>query len=80
MLHSEFGDKAVKVPRREIPSWLIRLVALLNPNVKLIVPLLGLVKDASHKKAALLLNWHPRSNKEAVAATAESLIRLGLLK
>lgn len=80
MLHSGFGDKAVKVPRKEIPSWLIRLIALFNPNVKLVVPLLGLVKEASHKKASLLLNWHPRSNKEAVGATAESLISLGLVK
>ncbi|WP_217603309.1 aldehyde reductase [Chitinophaga sp. GbtcB8] len=80
ILHSAFGDKAIKVPRKEIPSWLMRLTALFNPKVKLVVPLLGMVKEASHKKATLLLNWHPRSNREAVTATAESLIRLGLLK
>jgi dihydroflavonol-4-reductase len=76
ILHSEFGDKAVKVPRKEIPSWLIRLIALFNPNIKLIVPHLGLVKEASHGKATRVLNWHPRSNREAVTATAESLMRL----
>jgi len=80
MLHHGLGDKAAKVPRKEIPGWLIRLTALFNPKIRLVVPLLGMVKEASHKKAALLLNWHPRSNQEAVNATAESLIRLGLLK
>jgi dihydroflavonol-4-reductase len=27
-----------------------------------------------------VLNWTPRSNEECIVATAESLIRLGLLK
>jgi dihydroflavonol-4-reductase len=27
-----------------------------------------------------MLGWAPRSNEEAVVATAESLVRLGLLK
>jgi len=27
-----------------------------------------------------LLGWAPRSNEEAIVATAESLVRLGLLK
>lgn len=80
ILHSELGNKAAKVPRREIPNWVVRLIALFNPKVKLIVPHLGLVKGASHEKATRLLNWHPRSNKEAVTATAESLIRLGLVE
>ncbi|SEL74726.1 dihydroflavonol-4-reductase [Chitinophaga rupis] len=80
ILHREFGEKAAKVPRKEIPSWLIRLIALFNPEVRLIVPHLDLVKGASHEKATHLLNWHPRSNKEAVTATAESLMRLGLLQ
>lgn len=80
ILHSEFGEAAVKVPRNEIPSWLLRFIALFNANVNAIDPYLGLVKEASHEKASRLLNWHPRTNKEAVIATAESLIRLGLVK
>lgn len=80
ILHKEFGAQAAKVPRKEIPNWFIRLIALFNPDVRLVAPHLGLVKEASHRKATRMLNWHPRSNKEAVAATAESLIRLGLVK
>jgi len=80
ILHHEFRNKAAKVPRREIPAWMIRLIARFNPKVKLIVPHLGLVKEASHDKATHLLNWQPRSNREAVTATAESLMRLGLVQ
>lgn len=80
ILHNELGDKAAKVPRRELPSWLIRIIGLFNPSVRFVIPHLGMVKEASHEKATRLLNWHPRGNKEAVLATAESLIRLGLVK
>jgi hypothetical protein len=35
---------------------------------------------ASNEKANCTGGWAPRSNEEAVVATAESLVRLGLLK
>jgi dihydroflavonol-4-reductase len=80
ILRSEFGDKAAKVPKKEIPSWMLRIVGLFNPRVKLILPHLGMVKAASHAKATRMLDWHPRTNKDAIVATAESLLRLGLVK
>jgi dihydroflavonol-4-reductase len=80
ILRSEFGEKAAKVPRREIPNWILRIIGWFNPKVKLILPHLGMVKDASHEKATRLLNWQPRSSRDAVIATAESLIRLGLVQ
>jgi dihydroflavonol-4-reductase len=36
--------------------------------------------NATSEKAIRLLGWTPRANEEAIVATAESLIRLGLLK
>lgn len=80
ILRSEFGDKAAKVPQKEAPNWILRIIGLFNPKVKLILPHLGMVKDASHEKATRMLNWQPKSNKEAVIATAESLMRLGLVQ
>ncbi len=35
---------------------------------------------ATHAKARRVLGWTPRSNEEALVATAESLVRLGLLR
>jgi dihydroflavonol-4-reductase len=80
ILREKFPEKAARIPKKETPNWLIRTFAIFNPTVRLVVPFLGLVKEASHEKAARLLGWQPRSNKEAVIATAESLIRLGLVK
>lgn len=43
------------------------------------IPLLGLNMNATSAKAIRLLGWTPRPREEAIVATAESLIRLGLL-
>lgn len=79
MLRAGLGAKAAKVPKKELPGWLIRTIALFNPKVRLIVPYLGMVKEASHEKASRMLGWQPRSNTEAVLATGQSLIDLGLV-
>lgn len=78
-LKERLGDAAKRVPTRRIPSWLLRLVALRDPAVKQILPELGKVKNGTNAKARRLLGWEPRSREDALVATAESLMRLGLL-
>jgi dihydroflavonol-4-reductase len=80
VLKTRMGVSAKRVPTRQLPNWLLRLVALRDARVKLILPELGKVKNATNEKARRILNWSPRSNDEAIIATAESLVRLGLLK
>ncbi len=80
VLKSRMGEYAKRVPTRELPNWMMRLVAIKDPAVKQLLPELGKKKNASNEKAKRLLGWAPRSNEEAIVATAESLIRLGLLK
>ena len=74
------GAPARSVPTRQLPNWLVRLAALRDPAVKQIVPELGKAKNATSEKAQRVLGWAPRSAEEAIVATAESLVRLGLLK
>ena len=52
----------------------------MTPTVGQVVPELGKRKNGTSEKARRLLGWAPRSNEEAIVATAESLVRLGLLK
>ena len=80
VLKARMGAAAKRVPTRQLPDWLLRLAALRDPAVKLIIPELGVVKSATHEKATRVLGWVPRSNEECIVATAESLVRLGLLK
>ena len=63
-----------------VPNWLLRVVALFDPQVRGVLPELGKRKNATNEKARRLLGWAPRSPKEAALATARSLSELGLLK
>jgi nucleoside-diphosphate-sugar epimerase len=63
-----------------MPDFLVRLAAMRDPAVKQILPELGKRKNATNAKARRMLGWTPRSNEESIVATAESLVRLGLLK
>src|SRR5579883_800568 len=74
------GAAAKRVPTREVPNWLVRLVALRDPAAKQILPELGKRKNATNEKARRVLGWSPRPGEDAIVATAESLLRLGLLK
>ena len=80
MLKRRMGDAARRVPTRELPDWLLRVVALFDKSVGQVVPELGKRKDAVNDKARRTLGWSPRSAEDAVVATAETLQSLGLLK
>jgi dihydroflavonol-4-reductase len=64
---------------KELPNWLVRIAALRNPAVKLLVPMLGIVLNVSSEKARRVLGWSPRSTEDAIKATADSLVRLKLI-
>jgi dihydroflavonol-4-reductase len=80
VLKARMGAAAKRVPTRQLPNWLVRLAALRDPAVKQILPELGKRKNATSEKARRMLGWAPRSNEEAIVATAESLVRLCLLR
>jgi nucleoside-diphosphate-sugar epimerase len=79
VLRERLGPAAARVPKRELADWVIRLLAIFNPLAREAVPRLGIKASASNEKARRILGWTPRSNEEAIVASAESLIRLGLV-
>jgi dihydroflavonol-4-reductase len=68
------------VSTREAPDWVIRLAGLFLAEARTVVSELGKAKNATSDKAKRVLGWTPRSREDAIAATGESLARLGLLK
>jgi dihydroflavonol-4-reductase len=80
VLRRELGSRARRVPWLQAPDWLVRLAASRIPLLQAVVPMLGRVRHSTSAKARSMLGWQPRSNDEAILATAESLIRLGLVK
>lgn len=75
ILRENLGAVAEKVPSKELPNWMIRLLAVFSPKIRMIVPHLGLVKRASSEKAKKMLGWKPGSAEDAILATAKSLIK-----
>jgi len=79
-LKARMGAAAKRVPTRQLPNWLVRIAAMRDPAAQQIIPELGKYKNATNEKARRVLGWAPRPREEAIVATAESLVRLGLLK
>jgi nucleoside-diphosphate-sugar epimerase len=80
MIRGRMGDAARRVPRIELPNFVVRLAALFDPTIKQVIPDLGKRKNATNAKAKRVLGWKPRSNEESIVASVGSLQELGLLK
>jgi nucleoside-diphosphate-sugar epimerase len=79
-LRDKMGSAARRAPRRQLPDILLKIGALFDPAIGLVVQDLGKPMSASADKAKSMLGWKPRSNVDAIVATAESLIKFGLVK
>ena len=80
MLKDKLGDRAKRVPTMVLPNFLLRLVGMVDPTVRMVVPELGKKKSSSNEKAKRELGWNPRNNEECVVSTAESLLKFGMVK
>lgn len=80
VLRRELGSAGRRLPRFQAPDWVVRLAAMAVPMLRYAVPMLGKVRRSTSAKARAKLGWMPRGNDETILATAESLIRLGLVK
>jgi dihydroflavonol-4-reductase len=79
VLRRQLGETARRVPTRELPNWLVRFGALFDPKMRPLLPLLDNTRRATSAKAERLLGWRPRSREDAVVATAESLLKFGIV-
>ncbi|MGB3624660.1 MAG: aldehyde reductase [Henriciella sp.] len=68
-----------KIPKGTLPNWAVRLFANLNPSLKQILPELGKERDFSNEKMKTVLGMTPIPAEDAIKASAESLIRLGIV-
>lgn len=78
-LADAYPDYARKIPKRQLPNGLVRLAATFNPVLKQILPELGKVRNASNEKARRILDWTPIPALEATKASADSLIKHGVI-
>jgi nucleoside-diphosphate-sugar epimerase len=79
-LKQRLPELSKKTKTLRLPNFLLRIVALWDPAVALVVGSLGKRLDCTNEKAIRVLGWQPRSREDAIVATAESLVKLGLVK
>lgn len=74
LLRAEFGGGAV----RELPDWLVRAGARLQPGMAQLVPMLGRRYTYTTAAARSVLDWQPREVRDTIIDTGRSLVDLGL--
>ncbi|MEM1149865.1 MAG: aldehyde reductase [Pseudomonadota bacterium] len=68
-----------KMPSRELPTWLAKIPANFNPQIKPILPNLGNERRYNNKKTREQLGVDFIPAKDAILASANSAVELGLV-
>jgi nucleoside-diphosphate-sugar epimerase len=76
ILREEFPDYAKKIPNRDLPDWLVRIVALFDRNLATVLPDLGCVPHVDNAYVTSLTGMKFRPGKEAIIEAARSLQRI----
>ena len=69
-----------QITQKIVPDWIIRILALFGGPTRQIINDIGNEKHYAREKGEKLLGRPFLSGRDAILASAESLIRLGLLK
>lgn len=77
VLRQAFPDR--KLPKGELPNWLVRMMVPLNPTLKQILPELGKRRAYTNAKAREQLGIDFIPAKDAIIASAQTLVDLGEL-
>ncbi len=75
ILASAYPDR--KIPTRDMPSWLARLLGVFNPSLRFILPNLDRQRVYHTGHAELVLGMDFITAEDALLASAEGLVRMG---
>ncbi|RAY11902.1 aldehyde reductase [Actinomadura craniellae] len=79
ILAEHLGERAARVPTRELTADQVRQAARTDPSLRESVSQLGRVPQLNTAKARTMLGWTPRDPVATIIDTAESLYALGLV-
>jgi dihydroflavonol-4-reductase len=77
ILSAAYPDR--KLPKGELPTWFIKIMANVNPVLKPLIPNLNRRRVYSNKKAREVLGINFIPAKDALLASAQSAIKLGMV-
>lgn len=79
VLRKHFPAYDSQIPKRKIPDFVLKLLAVFQPIYKQTVTELGRTRKASNAKASRVLGVKFRTAEDALVASAESLIQLKVI-
>lgn len=80
ILREKLGAQARRVPKGRLPDFLVRFSALFDETSRTVATELNQARPVTSEKAIRVLGWRPRSNEEAILASAESLLAAGMVR
>ena len=72
-------DYAKKLPKKELPNFLVKIISHLDTSAKVMVPDLGIEMQTDVSYAEKLLGFKFKPAKGCVEDAAKSVVRLGLI-
>jgi dihydroflavonol-4-reductase len=79
VLRDRLGEAATKAPKRRVPDFMVRAMAIFDPSIRTVVKQLGRKTTLSSRKAEDLLGWSPRPIEDSIAECGQSLIDEGIV-
>lgn len=81
LLKNKMPGVSEKVSAKTLPDWVLKIAALFNPQARQATFLLKISRKVSNAKAKEVLGWTPiANNEEAILASMESMVKLGIIK
>lgn len=74
VLRARLGERAAKVPTRNLPDIVPRMMSIFDRPLRYVTRNLGRSNTFSSAKAQRVLGWAPRPVEDSIAETAESLL------
>lgn len=74
VLATSFPAYAARLPRGELPNWMVKALAPFSGRSRMIVHELDRDLSVSADKARRVLSWRPRPDEDCICASAQSLI------
>ena len=72
-------EYAKKVPKKELPNFMVKLISYIDSSAKTMIPDLGIMMQTDSTYAEDLLGLKFKGAKECISENAKSVVKLGLV-
>ena len=68
-----------KLPKKELPNFMVKLISYLDSSAKMMIPDLGILMQTDPTYAEELLGFKFKPAKDCISENAKSVVRLGMV-